>query len=67
MLISLILVYLIMASQFESFIMPMIIMFTIPFSFSGVILALLVTGTTLSVVAALGAVLLIGIVVKNVH
>jgi len=65
MLIALVLVYLIMASQFESFIMPMIIMFTIPFSFSGVILALMITGTTLSVVAALGAVLLIGIVVKN--
>ncbi|MFC2081511.1 efflux RND transporter permease subunit, partial [Bacteroidota bacterium] len=65
LLISLVLVYLIMASQFESFVMPMIIMFTIPFSFSGVILALLITGTTLSVVAALGAVLLIGIVVKN--
>ena len=65
MLIGLVLVYLIMASQFESFVMPLIIMFTIPFSFSGVILALLITGTTLSVVAALGAVLLIGIVVKN--
>jgi HAE1 family hydrophobic/amphiphilic exporter-1 len=65
LLISLILVYLIMASQFESFVMPLIIMFTIPFSFSGVILALFVTGTTLSVVAALGAVLLVGIVVKN--
>jgi HAE1 family hydrophobic/amphiphilic exporter-1 len=65
MLIGLILVYLIMASQFESFVMPLIIMFTIPFSFTGVILALLITGTTLSVVAALGAVLLIGIVTKN--
>jgi HAE1 family hydrophobic/amphiphilic exporter-1 len=65
MVISLLLVYLIMASQFESFVMPLIIMFTIPFSFSGVILALLITNTTLSVVAALGAVLLIGIVVKN--
>jgi HAE1 family hydrophobic/amphiphilic exporter-1 len=65
MMIGLILVYLIMASQFESFVMPLIIMFTIPFAFSGVILALLITSTTLSVVAALGAVLLIGIVVKN--
>ena len=40
-------------------------MFTIPFAFSGVILALLITNTTLGVVAALGAVLLVGIVVKN--
>jgi hydrophobic/amphiphilic exporter-1 (mainly G- bacteria), HAE1 family len=65
MLLSLVLVFLVMASQFESFKMPFIIMFSIPFSFSGVILALFITGTTLSVIAALGAVLLIGIVVKN--
>jgi HAE1 family hydrophobic/amphiphilic exporter-1 len=65
LLIGLILVYLVMASQFESFIMPLIIMFSIPFSFSGVIIALFITHTTLSVVAALGAVLLVGIVVKN--
>lgn len=65
MLISLILVFIVMASQFESFTMPFVIMFSIPFAFTGVILALLITGTTLSVVAALGAVLLIGIVVKN--
>ena len=65
LMISIILVYLVMASQFESFKMPFIIMFSIPFSFSGVVLALLLTGTTLNLVAALGAVLLIGIVVKN--
>ncbi|MDD3859522.1 MAG: efflux RND transporter permease subunit [Bacteroidales bacterium] len=65
MLISLILVYIVMASQFESFKMPLIIMFSIPFSFSGVVLALWITGTNLSIIAALGAVLLIGIVVKN--
>jgi HAE1 family hydrophobic/amphiphilic exporter-1 len=63
--LSLILVFIVMASQFESFRMPFIIMFSIPFAFTGVIYALLLTGTTLSVVAALGAVLLIGIVVKN--
>lgn len=65
MLMSLILVYLVMASQFESLKMPFIIMFSIPFAFSGAIFALLITGTTLSMVAALGAVMLIGIVVKN--
>lgn len=65
LVISLLLVFIVMASQFESFKMPLIIMFSIPFSFSGVILALYITGTTLSVIAALGAVLLIGIVVKN--
>lgn len=65
MVISLILVYLIMASQFESLKMPFIIMFSIPFAFSGVAIALLITHTTLSVISAIGAVMLIGIVVKN--
>ncbi len=65
MVISLILVFIVMASQFESFTMPFVIMFSIPFAFTGVLLALFITGTTLSLVAALGAVLLIGIVVKN--
>lgn len=65
MLISLLLVFIVMASQFESFKMPFVIMFSIPFAFTGVILALFITNTTLSLVAALGAVLLIGIVVKN--
>jgi hydrophobic/amphiphilic exporter-1 (mainly G- bacteria), HAE1 family len=65
MVLSLILVFIVMASQFESFTMPFVIMFSIPFAFTGVVLALFITGTTLSLVAALGAVLLIGIVVKN--
>lgn len=65
LVLSLILVYIVMASQFESLKMPFIIMFSIPFAFTGVILALVFTGTSLSVVAALGAVLLVGIVVKN--
>lgn len=63
--VSLILVYLVMASQFESLKMPFIIMFSIPFAFSGVAIALFVTGTTLSVISAIGSVMLIGIVVKN--
>ena len=65
LVLSLILVYIVMASQFESLRMPFIIMFSIPFAFTGVVLALVLTGTSLSVVAALGAVLLVGIVVKN--
>jgi len=65
LLLSLVLVYLVMASQFESFIIPFVIMFSVPFSFIGVIIALFITNTTLSVIAGLGAVLLIGIVVKN--
>jgi len=63
--VSLILVYLVMASQFESLKMPFIIMFSIPFAFSGVAIALFLTKTTLSVISAIGAVMLIGIVVKN--
>jgi HAE1 family hydrophobic/amphiphilic exporter-1 len=65
LVISLILVYLIMASQFESLKMPFIIMFSIPFAFSGVAIALFLTNTTLSVISGIGAVMLIGIVVKN--
>jgi HAE1 family hydrophobic/amphiphilic exporter-1 len=65
LLLSLLLVYLVMASQFESFMSPLVIMVTVPFSFTGVIWSLFLTNTTLSVIAALGAVLLIGIVVKN--
>jgi HAE1 family hydrophobic/amphiphilic exporter-1 len=64
-LVSLILVYIVMASQFESLKMPLIIMASIPFSFTGVILILLITKTTLSVIAMLGAIMLVGIVVKN--
>jgi HAE1 family hydrophobic/amphiphilic exporter-1 len=65
MVVSLILVYLIMASQFESLKMPFIIMFSIPFAFSGVAIALFLTNTALSAISGIGAVLLIGIVVKN--
>jgi hydrophobic/amphiphilic exporter-1 (mainly G- bacteria), HAE1 family len=65
MAISLILVYLIMASQFESLKMPFIIMFSIPFAFSGVAIALFLTDTALNVISGIGAVMLIGIVVKN--
>lgn len=65
LLLSLMLVYIVMAAQFESFKMPFIIMLAIPFAFTGVILALLITNTTLSIVAALGAIMLVGIVTKN--
>ncbi|MCA1740880.1 MAG: efflux RND transporter permease subunit [Bacteroidales bacterium] len=65
MVVSLILVYLVMASQFESLKMPVIIMLSIPFAFSGVAMALFLTGTKLSLIAGIGAIMLIGIVVKN--
>jgi len=59
------LVYITMASQFESLRMPAIIMFSIPFAISGVIFALWIAGRSLDMVGALGVVLLVGIVVKN--
>ena len=65
LLLSLMLVYIVMAAEFESFKMPFIIMLSIPFAFTGVVLALLLTNTTLSIVAALGGVMLVGIVTKN--
>ncbi len=64
-LIIVILVFIVMASQFESLKMPFIIMLSILFSFSGVVLALYITNTTMSTIAMLGAILLVGIVVKN--
>ncbi|MEG1910673.1 MAG: efflux RND transporter permease subunit, partial [Bacteroidales bacterium] len=54
------LVFIVMASQFESFSKPFVIAFAIPFAFTGVILALLITGTTLNMIASLGAILLVG-------
>ncbi|MBQ0015721.1 MAG: efflux RND transporter permease subunit [Bacteroidales bacterium] len=64
-LLIIMLVYIVMASQFESFSKPFIIMMSIPFALTGAILALLVTGENLDMVGSLGIVLLIGIVVKN--
>jgi len=59
------LVYMVMASQFESLIHPFVILFTIPLAMVGAVLALYVTGTTLNVVALIGIIMLAGIVVNN--
>ena len=64
-LMIILLVYIVMASQFESLRMPAIIMFSVPFAISGVVLALWITGHSLDMIGALGLVLLVGIVVKN--
>lgn len=64
-IIILMLVFIVMAAQFESLKLPFIIMFSIPFAFSGVLIALGITGTTLNIMSLLGAIMLIGIVVKN--
>lgn len=60
-----VLVFIVMAAQFESLTYPFIIMFSLPFAFSGVLMALFFTNTTLSVMSLLGGIMLIGIVVKN--
>jgi len=65
MLAALLLVYMVMASQFESLLDPFIILFTIPLSAIGVALALLLTGTNLNVMALIGMIMLVGIVVNN--
>jgi multidrug efflux pump subunit AcrB len=63
--LSLFLVYVIMASQFESLVQPFIIMFTIPMAFVGTVLGLKMLGINLSVVVFLGMIMLAGIVVNN--
>ncbi len=59
------LVYFVMAAQFESLRYPFIIMFSIPFALTGVLIALFVTGGTINMMSAIGSIMLIGIVVKN--
>ena len=63
--LALILVYLVMASLFESLLHPFVIMFTAPLAAIGAVLALLATNTSVSVVVFIGAILLVGIVVNN--
>ncbi|MBN2852617.1 MAG: efflux RND transporter permease subunit [Clostridia bacterium] len=65
LIIGIILVYMIMAAQFESLLHPFIIMFTIPLAFTGAFLGLLAIGAPLSVPAFLGMIVLAGIVVNN--
>ncbi|MDD5361221.1 MAG: efflux RND transporter permease subunit [Ignavibacteria bacterium] len=63
--LAIILVYMIMASQFQSLIDPLIIMFTVPLGFVGVIWLLFITNTTLSVTSFEGVIVMVGIVVSN--
>ena len=65
LVLVLVLVYIVMASQFESFKSPFIIMLSLPFAFSGVVLALLFTGEALNLISMIGAIMLVGIAVKN--
>ena len=65
MALMIILVYVIMASQFESLVDPFVIMFSIPFAVVGVVIGLAVTGVPLNVMSLLGILMLVGIVVNN--
>ncbi|NLW50152.1 MAG: efflux RND transporter permease subunit [Candidatus Brocadiaceae bacterium] len=65
LVIAVILVYMVMASQFESLMHPFVVMFSIPFAFIGVLWVLFLGGYALSMVVFLGALLLIGVVVNN--
>lgn len=64
-IMALILIYMVMAGQFERFIDPLVVMFSVPLAMIGVIPALLLTGTTLNIQSFMGMVMLIGIVVNN--
>ncbi|WP_235565752.1 MULTISPECIES: efflux RND transporter permease subunit [unclassified Lysobacter] len=63
--LAIFLVYLVMASQFESLLHPFVILFTIPLALVGAVLALLLTNSPVSVVVFIGLILLVGLVVKN--
>jgi len=63
--LAIFLVYLVMASQFESLLHPFVILFTIPLAMVGAVLALALSRSTISVVVFIGLILLVGIVVKN--
>ena len=65
LILALVLVYSIMASQFESFIAPLIIALAVPFGLAGSLIALFISKTTLSAYSAIGCVVLVGIVVNN--
>ena len=64
-LLGIVLVYAVMAAQFESLLHPFTIMFSVPFAVTGAVFGLFVTGRTINVTSAIGGVMLIGIVVNN--
>jgi len=65
LLLALVLIFLILAAQFESFIDPLIIMFTVPLAFTGAVLSLWLFGHTLNIFSQIGMIMLIGLVTKN--
>ena len=65
LILGIVLVYMVMASQFESLIDPFIVMFSVPFAIVGATLALVITGRTLNIISYVGMIMLVGIVVNN--
>ncbi|NLG19632.1 MAG: efflux RND transporter permease subunit [Fibrobacter sp.] len=65
LVISIILIYMVMAAQFESFSQPFVVMFTVPLAFIGIIAGLMIMGHPLSVPAFMGVIILAGVVVNN--
>ena len=65
LILALLLIYLILAAQFESFVDPFIIMLTVPLAISGALLSLFIFGSTLNIFSEIGIIMLIGLVTKN--
>ncbi|TYQ16000.1 UNVERIFIED_CONTAM: HAE1 family hydrophobic/amphiphilic exporter-1 [Acetivibrio alkalicellulosi] len=65
LLLSILLIYMVMAAQFESLSQPLIVMFSVPLAFSGAALGLFITGRTFNVASFIGVIMLAGIVVNN--
>jgi HAE1 family hydrophobic/amphiphilic exporter-1 len=65
LVLAIVLIYLVLASQFGSFVQPLAIMMSVPLALIGVLLALLITGDTLNIMSMIGVILLVGLVVKN--
>jgi multidrug efflux pump subunit AcrB len=64
-LLSFVLVYMVLASQFESLLSPLIIMLSVPFAFTGVAFGLLITGQSVNILSGIGMIMLVGIVVND--
>jgi HAE1 family hydrophobic/amphiphilic exporter-1 len=65
LVLAVVLVYMVLASQFENLLHPFIVMLSVPFAVIGLVAALLITNTTFSIISFIGGILLVGIVVNN--
>jgi multidrug efflux pump subunit AcrB len=65
LILAVVLIYMVLASQFGSLLHPFLIMFSVPLGFIGVVWALFVTGNTLSVISFIGIIMMVGVVVSN--